>query len=628
MKKVIMGKELVRQSSDSGDDPGVRELFTKYWPLANIKTSYADREYRDASSFLTMQEDHVYHSNGVAYTRFPIPVAKIKVELDCSGYGGRRFKLNYIDKRREMCIAFKKSGWKFYSGFFMIKSKTVICNYHADIPFIYQMLSWLEENKYIVPRTQEEGEWTDKCNIVEIHDGVPEIVLAPVRTKFCTVGTDPEFEVVRNGCVIRPPAYYKGTGSDVPIGLDGAGSQVEFRPKSGTPEQVVENLKKLFTQIGDPITTLGNVYPLGGHIHIGLGYASYPTQDLLWLLDYFLGKPTSRLSGKARGLYMKYGAYEAKPWGFEYRTPPAAIFATPEFARLSMKICKEVTECYHNEQVIRVTTPDPIKEDYLNYCGFSEEEYDNWNEQIEKYATFMEHPKRMDFNISSKWNSEIPSSTQFNFACPNATWKTGKCSSEECLTCYPTTAPAAIAARQAMDRENLRARREMEALTRANLAREREIHERALSHQIVFGDEWSLTALDELHRILVEANYEPRNEIEIIGLSQSRRDNCSYGFELEGFTPAEGLSSRPHRYGVPYKYRMVSPRDEVFARILQAIVAKERSYVTEPVDIVTPANTTTTIGNGNYTSTLIDNYYANREELIECITQSIEPVEG
>jgi hypothetical protein len=44
------------------------------------------------------------------------------------------------------------------------------------------------------------------------------------------------------------------------------------------------------------------------------------------------------LSGKVReqSKYYKLSAYETKPWGFEYRTPPAAIFSTPHMLRMAL----------------------------------------------------------------------------------------------------------------------------------------------------------------------------------------------------------------------------------------------------------------------------------------------------
>jgi hypothetical protein len=122
-----------------------------------------------------------------------------------------------------------------------------------------------------------------------------------------------------------------------------------MRPRYGTPKQVVANLKGIFRDFKEQyenatLSVAGNVYPLGGHIHVGVGTEFCPPSGLLRLLDDFLGRPTLSMSGLARGSYGREAAWEAKPWGFEYRTPPAAIFANPQIARICMKITHNLTK--------------------------------------------------------------------------------------------------------------------------------------------------------------------------------------------------------------------------------------------------------------------------------------------
>jgi hypothetical protein len=113
-----------------------------------------------------------------------------------------------------------------------------------------------------------------------------------VNRKRVTVGTDPEFEITRNGAVISPDRNkYHGLNSE--IGLDGAGSQLEVRPKAFVKATDTTNyIKKIMEKIGDSISTIGNRFPVGGHIHLGVGTSYTPSTDLLWLLDAFVGKPT------------------------------------------------------------------------------------------------------------------------------------------------------------------------------------------------------------------------------------------------------------------------------------------------------------------------------------------------
>jgi hypothetical protein len=319
-----------------------------------------------------------------------------------------------------------------------------------------------------------------------------------------------------------------------------------------------------------------------------VGFQANPTPELLWLLDYFLGRPTIALSGAARGSYCKFSAYESPPWGFEYRTPPAAIFATPEFARLSMKICKEVVECYHNGQTIKVTEPAPTKEDYLNYCGFTDEEYDQWLDQIAKYKEFMAHENRTKYNISHKWVESVPSTTRISSICPAATWKTGKCINLECLNCYPSTAPAVRAARIAQEQHDqslrraeqvLREQMEREARQRQEAAARarHEVSGRLDTHLLNMNDEWSIEALTRVVDLLDALQYQPRHEVYLIGLAERRGRDVVLGVEVEGMQQAEGFEELTHRYGVPHYLRMVDPSDPKLESIIRAIVEKERS---------------------------------------------------
>lgn len=183
-----------------------------------------------------------------------------------------------------------------------------------------------------------------------------------------TVGCDPEYEAlsVDRKRVVAPNADERngGTHPSSEIGIDGAGDQIEIRPKPALrPETVVKNMRDILSRIRHPLTTVGNRYPLGGHVHVGVGAPYTPPTDLLFVLDELIGKPTLSLSGMARGAYRGLGKYETKPWGFEYRTPPGAIFTYPEFARIAMKIVKFVVQAYVNGDVIIVHSP-AVDDDY------------------------------------------------------------------------------------------------------------------------------------------------------------------------------------------------------------------------------------------------------------------------
>jgi len=145
------------------------------------------------------------------------------------------------------------------------------------------------------------------------------------------LGADPEFEELlqENG---YEPIYTNRTGLEIEdeIGCDGAGAQLELRPKpANTPKELVKNIKQLIELI-PPVSVKGDKYPIGGHIHIGLPFKF----EYIELLDDFLGRRFLNLSGMARAGYKKLGSYELKPWGFEYRSLPSACYTTPELLRL------------------------------------------------------------------------------------------------------------------------------------------------------------------------------------------------------------------------------------------------------------------------------------------------------
>ena len=590
MKKTIIGKELV-SSTGSGWSQHI-DLMGRYWPPDKIHCQASH-----SIDCIPAQGNSVYMSDSCYYTKFPIPVARIKVTLP-GPYSYRyrsRSKINYIDASREQAIGFRPEWSKYYQAYYFLTTKTLLLHNNTSlaIDYIIAILDYLETNGHITRLPTEANVGEQSMFIVEIHDGSPEIVSCPIRSKNVTVGTDPEFEIIRDGQVIRPPSYYNGTRTR--IGLDGAGCQIELRPKAGTPEEVVDDMKTLFREIKDPVTVLGNVYPLGGHIHLGVGNQATPTPDLLWLLDYFLGTPTINLSGTARSSYRKMSAYESKPWGFEYRTPPAAIFWNPEFARLSMKICQEVTACYINKQTIRVTSPAPVKEDYLNYCGFTEEEYDHWIRQIQSYNDFQCHYESLKINIASFWDSSIPANTQIRSACSDATWSSNRCENPECMTCYPTTAPAARELRlrnqyASNTNEDAETERRLTASEAARAQQQQAINSRVAmeSHRSIMNDDWSVASLQLIDRVLREHEYEPVDNVCLFGLSQSRGTVIN-GFTMDGIGQAQGMTPVPHRYGIPWVCRMTDTEDDLLESMIRRIIEIERQFVPAPEPMSIPA---------------------------------------
>lgn len=236
----------------------------------------------------------------------------------------------------------------------------------------------------------------------------------------CTFGADPEFEMLDSQTryhVIRPFGV-GGTSPTTKIGVDGAGAQVELRPDPETePLKLVENLQALIKECGHPLSVIGDVYPLGGHIHIGFPQEIRETctmhrQTFCKVYDYFLGRPLINLSGKARGGYKQMTSFETKNWGFEYRTCPSAWMLNPQIALIFIKLVKGITEELVNKGTLIVhentTSHFPSDEDFLRYITLDElHYYKNFGKNFVKQKVLP--------SINSRWQALDPGvSTSFH----------------------------------------------------------------------------------------------------------------------------------------------------------------------------------------------------------------------
>jgi hypothetical protein len=237
-----------------------------------------------------------------------------------------------------------------------------------------------------------------------------------IKVSLC-FGADPEFELTYRGKVVSASGVIDGgTSSYEEIGRDGAGSQVEIRPApSGNIERFVRNFRKILVKFareypGYSLIAQGDVFPLGGHIHLSVP----PNGDILKLLDNWIGKWTINLSGYARGSYKKMSAYETKPWGFEYRTPPAAIFLRPEVLSSVLRIIKAVIMAYFSREGVALEPCDEeidrlniraewqiLQEFIANYLTIDKDVLKNW--RVRRYR-----PKpRVDIFFYDDWSSDI-----------------------------------------------------------------------------------------------------------------------------------------------------------------------------------------------------------------------------
>jgi hypothetical protein len=242
----------------------------------------------------------------------------------------------------------------------------------------------------------------------------------PPRFSFkITFGADPEFELVDRKTRYIVPAsevIRGGTERSDKIGVDGAGSQVEIRPDpSSSINRFLLNVKNVLKDFANrysyyTLSVQGDRYPLGGHIHLSIP----PNASVLKLLDNWIGNYVIDLSGGARGSYKRLGAYELKPWGFEYRTPPAAVFLIPDVLKATLVIIKKVLKAYLNGGVALYPTEEEIKrlglEKHWGLLNRFIKHYDVFDKDVLKqwgiHAKVKFEPK-VELGFNDDWKGEV-----------------------------------------------------------------------------------------------------------------------------------------------------------------------------------------------------------------------------
>jgi hypothetical protein len=171
-----------------------------------------------------------------------------------------------------------------------------------------------------------------------------------------TYGADPEFELVgSDGKVLNA---YNCLAFSRPystrIGLDGAGSVVEFRPKPAkSPQELINNFRlllvrwsKIYPQYG--LSALGIRYPIGGHLHLGARWGSklwHYLRSIDFQEAFWASIKWEEVEGIARigsGYESRAKSIRTQPHGIEVRFPPAAAFASPENMRRLLKVAQMV----------------------------------------------------------------------------------------------------------------------------------------------------------------------------------------------------------------------------------------------------------------------------------------------
>ena len=370
-------------------------------------------------------------------------------------------------------------------------------------------------------------------------------VAGRINRNRITVGADPEFELVNpiGEVVCADDVIHSGSGAEVEIGVDGAGSPAELRPKPGLPETVANNLRKLLRQFtrrfpNYRLSYSGNRYSVGGHIHVGikdLHIDDFQARAIAKVLDDFLGRLVLPLSGAARQRngYYCLSTYRIQPWGFEYRVPPASVFAHPYFARLCLKICRMVTFTCFDKKWFSYTLADnhqnevtyntPTLADYKKVCHFKEYEYRDFMEFISR----LQHEGEAEKDMLNKW--DVPMNTQ---------------------------------------------------------ARPERVRRPRTTINIYFSDDWLTSRRAALTQVLRETFHSLHRNVNIhlFGLREDR-GHQTYGFHIEGYDIAN-LSTTIWNgtslsLGVPWNLRMTDIGPAEFENLTAAIVAAYRNAIEE-----------------------------------------------
>jgi hypothetical protein len=212
-----------------------------------------------------------------------------------------------------------------------------------------------------------------------------EVKAAKKEKPKVSIGTDPELEVVDDfdevACAEEVlDNEHCSTNHGAQIGIDGAGQQLELRPDpSENAAEVVAHIRKIARDFRAHYpkfewSTDGSGMPLGGHVHMGIGFRCDPPPCLRRLFDTLIGAPLQPLGGSGRGSYASMSNFESKDYGFEYRTPPAGYMADPEMTRIVFKACQGLMQTYLAGERFKVKK-HPDAEDYKRICGLTDKEY-------------------------------------------------------------------------------------------------------------------------------------------------------------------------------------------------------------------------------------------------------------
>jgi hypothetical protein len=266
----------------------------------------------------------------------------------------------------------------------------------------YSTRKWL----FVIPEEEWERNWKEVKNYLLSYGIIRPQDLGEISI---TLGGDPEFEVYVDGKLVpaRKIPVFKRGGKFGSIGTDGNSDIAELRPEPACyPEEYVENFLGLVKSLRKrkrkdyALSVKGDVYPLGGHIHVGspnknvVRVLKGEVETFIEALDDFLGRvllPTSGAARRGNG-NARPGVYELKYYGWEYKTPPASFYADPEMVRIVYKLVKNLVGTILKEEEISYEVVDGKAERKEYLCFLTEEETEYFLSFPQRWAQGEIHP--------------------------------------------------------------------------------------------------------------------------------------------------------------------------------------------------------------------------------------------
>jgi hypothetical protein len=307
----------------------------------------------------------------------------------------------------EIFPALPPDDWqKDYASYLAAHDVPVYAGYSSVVRGVWLQTYTTRRWLVVIPEEEWERNWEEVKEYLLSHKVIRPQDLGNISI---TLGGDPEFEVYVDGELVpakKLPVFKRG-GKFGPIGTDGDSDIAELRPEAAySPEEYVENFLRLVKSLRKrkrrdyALSVKGDVYPLGGHIHVGSSNRNVvrvlqgEVETFIEALDDFLGRIILPTSGPARRgtRNARPGVYELKYYGWEYKTIPSSIYADTQMVRIVYKLVKNLVETLLKEEEISYEVVDGKAErkEYLRFL--TEEETDYFLSFPQRWAQGEIHP--------------------------------------------------------------------------------------------------------------------------------------------------------------------------------------------------------------------------------------------